>query len=81
MFSYCCSACTTPRIFLFPTLPPAVNSLGWTINWEGTEVGHLIKTDQGDIPYHITLHSAVNSQGEDEEVENVCREFILQSNC
>ena len=46
------SAYTAPR--LFPTFPPLPSGTGWARSWEGTQPGQLTRTDQRDIPYHMT---------------------------
>ena len=55
------SAYTAPR--LFPTFPPS--GTGWARSWEGTQPGQLTRTDQRDIPDHMT--SAQYKAGRKEE--------------
>ena len=56
------SAYTAPRLFL--TFPPH-SGTGWARSWEGTQPGQLTRTDQRDIPYHMT--SAQYKAGRKEE--------------
>ena len=56
------SAYTAPRLFL--TFPPH-SGTGWARSWEGTQPGQLTRTDQRDIPDHMT--SAQYKAGRKEE--------------
>uniref|UniRef100_A0A8C8B9E4 Uncharacterized protein n=1 Tax=Otus sunia TaxID=257818 RepID=A0A8C8B9E4_9STRI len=56
------SAYTAPR--LFPTFSP-LSGTGWARSWEGTQPGQLTRTDQRDIPDHMT--SAQYKAGRKEE--------------
>ena len=68
--------------FNFPTLP--LQRVGWdcTRHWEGTQPGQLTPTDQRDIPYQVTLCSAIKAKRkEEEEGALVITAFVFRSNC
>jgi len=55
-------ACTASRLTLFSTLPmpPRVEG-GWAGDGEGTQLGQLTQTSQGDVPHHVTSCSAIKT--------------------
>lgn len=60
-FGSCCSACTASRFHLSPLHPLQQVGQGWARCREGTQLGHLARTDQRDTPGHATSCSATKT--------------------
>jgi len=57
------SAYTQSRPFLLLAPPPQRVDWECTSDWEGTQAGQLIPTDQKDVLYHMTSCTATNLGG------------------